>query len=178
MRRGCFIAVIGVLGLCLVACGFGYFVGLPRFQDNARDEIRDAISTEVAQQIPSTGGTAEPGTYTLNESELQEGLAENLDVQNVDNLLVQITPTGLAFVIDTDSGTDVTYSGFPVAANGRLEMTNMESSEGFLDFLFPADELGKAIEDAVNTYLAQNNLQLDAVELADGELTLVTVASS
>jgi hypothetical protein len=72
----------------------------------------------------------------------------------------------------------VTYSGFPVAANGRLEMTNMESSEGFLDFLFPADELGKAIEDAVNTYLAQNNLQLDAVELADGELTLVTVASS
>lgn len=178
MRRGCFIAVIGVFGLCLVASGLVYFVGLPRFQDGARDEIRDAISTEVAQQIPSTGGTADPGTYTLSEAELQQGLAENFDVQNVDNVLIQITPAGLAFILDANSGDDVTYSGVPVAVNGRLEMTNMESNEGIFDFIFPADELGKAIEDAVNNYLEQNNLQVDSVELIDGELTLVTVAST
>ena len=178
MRRGCFIFVIGVLGLCLVACGFGYFVGLPRFQDSVSDDVHDAISTEIAQQIPSTGGTAEPGTYSFNESEIQEGLAENVDLQNAGNLLVQFTPTELEFTFDVDGGNDVTYSGVPVAVNGRLEMANMESSEGFFDFFFPADELGNAIEDAVNTYLAQNNLQVDAVELANGELTIVTVAAS
>ncbi|MCC6791532.1 MAG: hypothetical protein IT336_07610 [Thermomicrobiales bacterium] len=177
MRRGCFIVVIGMLVLCLVACGAGYFIGLPRFQESARNEIRDAISTEVAQQIPSIDGSAEPGSYTLNEAELQEGLAQNFDVQSVDNLQIRITPTAIEFVLDADGGEDISYTGVPVAVNGRLEMTNMESSEGFFDFFFPADELGRAIEEAVNTYLSQNGLQVDAIELADGEMTIVTVAT-
>jgi hypothetical protein len=178
MRRGCFIGVIGVLVLCLVGCGLVWFVGIPRVRDSARDGIRDAISTEVAQQIPAgTDGTAEPGSYTLSAEEIQSSLSRNFDVQNVDDLVIRISPTGFEFGVTTEGGQETTYSGLPVVENGQLKMTNMKSSEGVLDFIFPAKDLGKAIEDAVNNYLAENNLQVDDIELTNGALTLVTVSA-
>ena len=47
-----------------------------------------------------------------------------------------------------------------------------------LDFIFPADDLGDAIEEAVNNYLAENDLELDALVLENGEVTLETVRAN
>lgn len=178
MRRGCMIFVLGALVLCLLVCGVGYFIGLPRLHTGVRNEIRDVISTEVAEQIPAIDGSAEPGAYTFNEAVLQQAFNESVDTPSVDDFVIQINPTDLQFTIGIEGGEDIVYSGVPVAVNGRLEMTNMETNEGFFEFLFPADELGKAIEDAVNTYLSQNGLEVSEIELADGELTIVTVAAA
>lgn len=179
MRRGCFLSVIGLLGLCLVACALLYFVGLPRFRDSAREEMQNVIGTAVARQIPApAGGQVEPGTYTLTEADLEGEIQGNVDVQNVDDLNLELTPGTISFVIQTDQDQDVNYSGNPVAENGRLVMTNMESSDGFLNWIFPADDLGQAIEDAVNEYLTVNDLQLASVEVTDGELTLETVPAT
>lgn len=178
MRRGCVVAVIGLLGLCLLVCGLGYFVALPRVRESARNEIRDAIGTVVAQQIPAVRGTVEAGSYTLNEADIQQGIAENFDIQTVEGVLIRIEPERIAFVLSAEGGEEITYSGVPTVVNGRLEMNEMSSSEGFLDVLFPAGELGRAVEEAFNTYLDQNGLDIESIELTDGALTIVTVPAA
>jgi hypothetical protein len=178
MRRGCVIFVLGSLVLCLLACGAGYFIGLPRLQDGLSDEISDVISTQVAEQIPAVNGSAQPGEYTFNEAVLQDAFARNVDTESVDDFLIRITPENLEFVIGIEGGEDIAYSGVPVAINGQLEMTNMETNEGFFDRIYPADKLGDAIEEAVNDYLDANGLQVSDVQLVDGEMTIVTTAAT
>src|SRR5215218_1507993 len=176
MRRGCCLGVVGLLVLCLIACGVGYFVGIPRVRDSAKDGMEHAISTTVAEQIPPAraGGTARPGVYEITEDELQREISGNVDVQNVEDFVIDLSPTGITFRIKTNGNQDLTYSGTPVAENGQLKLENMEASEGFLDWIFPADDLGEAIEDAVNNYLAQNNLELESLDLTNEALTLDT----
>jgi hypothetical protein len=172
MRRGCLISVLVVLGLCVVGCGLGYFVGLPRIQDAFADEFEDAISTEVANQIPSIGGQPPaPGTYTITEASLLQSLQDEAEGGNVEDVLVSITPNGIELGFDT-GGQDVVYSGGVEAEDGRLVLTDFEANNEGLEFIFPADKMGEAIEDAVNNYLEENNLQLAGVELTDGEMIL------
>ncbi|MGH2549928.1 MAG: hypothetical protein ACRDHN_11085, partial [Thermomicrobiales bacterium] len=56
--------------------------------------------------------------------------------------------------------------------DGRLDVQNMTTSSGLLDFLFPADDVAGAIEDGVNNYLEANNLVLTGLTMGDGEITL------
>jgi hypothetical protein len=179
MRRGCLISVLVVLGLCVVGCGLAYFVGLPRFQDAIADEFEDAVSTEVARQIPATPGQGPaPGTYTITEASLLQTLQDEAEGGNVEDVLVSITPSGIEIGFDTGGGQDVSYSGGVVAENGRLVLTDFEANNEGLEFFFPADKMGEAIEDAVNNYLAVNNLQLSSVELLDGEMVLEVEAAA
>lgn len=179
MRRGCLFTVLGILGICVIACGLGYFVAIPRIRDREADQVRDSISTQVAIQIPA-GDTGEvpPGTYTLTAAELQEGLLANVDDDTVDDLSIRITPAGLELALKTSGDQEATYTGLPVASDGELEMTDMDSTSGMLNFIFPAENLGDAIEDGVNDYLRANNLTLDSLTLNNGSITLETVPAS
>lgn len=175
VKKGCLIGVSVVLVLCLAACGLGYFVGLPRVRDSVRDGIRDAISTEVAVQIPATGGgSAAPGDYTITALELQNSLAANFNSSTVDDIIVRINQAGFEFGFKASGGQETTYSGLPSVENGKLVMTNMKASDGTIDWFFPAKDLGKAIEQAVNNYLAENNLQIADLTLNDGSITFET----
>ena len=89
-----------------------------------------------------------------------------------------LAPSGITFRITTNGDQDLTYTGQPEVVDGQLRMENMEASEGFLDWIFPADDLGEAIEDAVNNHLAENNLELESLDLTNEALTLETVAAS
>lgn len=176
MKKGCLIGTVGLLALCLVGCGLGFFVGLPRIRENAREELRDAISTEVANQIPAgSSGVAEPGSYTFTAAELQRSLAESFQTSTIDDIVIRIDASGIAFGFKTSGGRETTYSGLPIAENGRLKMTKMDATDSILDFVIPATDLGKAIEDAVNNYLAANNLKIDTLTLTEGEITFDTV---
>lgn len=178
MKKGCLIGASVVMVLCLVACGLGYFVGLPRLRDSVRDGVRDAISTEVAIQIPAgAGGTAAPGTYSITAQELQQSLAANVNNSTVDDIIVRINQGGFEFGFKTSGGQETTYSGVPTIVDGKLVMTNMHASDGRLNWFFPAKDLGKAIEEAVNTYLAANNLSVSDLTLEDGSVTFDTVAA-
>jgi hypothetical protein len=176
MKRGCMIGVIGLLALCLVGCGLGFFVGIPRIRNDAQDGVRDALSTEIAIQIPANGGVAAPGSYTISATDLQNSLLTNVNDSAVSDIVVRITPSGMAFGVKSDGGQETTYTGVPVATDGKLAMTQMETNSGVLDFFFPADDLGEAVEQAVNNYLGANNLELESLTLGDGEITLHTVA--
>ena len=73
-------------------------------------------------------------------------------------------------------GPSFSYTGLPAAENGRLVMRDMHVDNRVLGFLLTPGALGNAIEDAVNDYLSDNGLRLNAVQLSNGTLTLTTAA--
>jgi hypothetical protein len=171
-KRGLWIGVAAILGFCILGCVLVFVAGIPAFRNEVSDGLHDAVAAEVTRQIPATaGGTAQPGTYTLSAASLQAGLRQNLEDDD-DALIVRITPVQMEIGI-TSQGQDAFYTGTPVAENGELEMRDMTTDNGLVSFLLPPDTIGGAIEDAVNDYLAANNLRLESLELRDGEMTLV-----
>jgi len=176
-RRGLWIGVASVLGFCILACILVFVAGIPAFRNEVRDGVHDAVATEVARQIPApTGGTAEPGTYTLTAASLQASLRDNLDDQD-DAVIVRITSVQIEVGV-TSQGQDAIYTGTPIADDGELEVRDMETTNSVVSFLLPPDTIADAIEDAVNDYLDANNLRLESLVLSDGEITLVVVARS
>lgn len=159
----------------MFACVLTVALGIPAARRGVRNAMRDALSTEVARQIPApAGGSVAPGEYTITEQSLQQSLSENVTSSNAQDTFVHITPTGIQLGV-TSRGQDALYTGTPVAENGRLVMQNMDVNSRFLNFILPADDLAKIIENAVNNYLTQNHLRLEALQLADGAMTLRTV---
>ncbi len=176
-RRGLWIGVAAILGFCILGCVLVFVTGIPAFRNEVRDGLHDAVATEVARQIPATsGGAAQAGTYTLSAASLEAGLRENLEDDD-DALIVRITPVQMEVGI-TSQGQDAFYTGIPVAEDGELEMGEMTTDNGLVSFLLPPDTIASAIEEAVNDYLAANNLRLDSLELGDGEMTLVVSGAS
>jgi hypothetical protein len=178
MRRGCCLGVIGVLGLCLVACVVGYVVGLPKFRHSVRDSLAEVVGTQIARQIvPASGVRVPPGTYVVDESDLNAGLRSEVDNTNLfDDVTVTLNPNGFVLRFTRDDN-DVTYHGNVAAVDGRLAVTNM-TGDGWLTNILPAGDVRKALENAVNNLLTTNNLRLTNAKLGDGTLTLTTKADS
>ena len=173
MRRGLMFGCFGLLGLCVVCGALGFFVGLPRFRDELEDGVADFGATEIVE-IFAVPGASGPGTYTLTEADINARIQEeNPNTQNIDDWLVNITPEGYTIGFSA-SGDEVTYSGDLVAENGRLQVTNAEADASYFEWFFSAGAMGNAIERSVNTWLTANNLTLTDVQLADGQVTLVT----
>ena len=174
LRRGGLFSSVAVLGLCVIACAVTWFVGVPAFQDAVREDVEDGVATEVARRIPRTArGAAQPGSYVITQESLRRQLMAEAEDTNAQDVVLQITPSGLELGFTT-RGQDVTYSGTPVAEDGRLVIRDIQTDTDWLGFILPADDLAQAIEDGVNGYLAENRLRLDAVELGDGAMTLTT----
>jgi hypothetical protein len=168
MPRWLLFGGIGFVFVCILCCALTFVVGLPRLRDGFEESVRDAVATEVAAQLPGT-----PGTTTITAESLQASLRQSADD---DDIIVVITPSGLELGV-SNRGQEVTYTGLPIAVNGRFEMQNMDSNSSVLDFFLSPDDMGNAIEEAVNGYLAANGLRLESVELIDGAMILTTVAA-
>jgi hypothetical protein len=178
-RRVWLIIAASILGLCVLSCAALVFLGLPAVREGLRDEIEEAVSTEVAQQIPAPpGGQAEPGEYTMTEDSLEASLRDNVDEggDSDGDVFVDITTVGIEIGV-ISRGQNATYTGTPVVEDGRFVVRDPESSSRFLSFLLPEDDFANALEDAVNGYLADNNLELSALELTDDAIVLTTVAT-
>jgi hypothetical protein len=174
-HRGWLIAGAAILGFCVLGCALVFVAGLPAFRSEVRDGVHDAVATEVARQIPAVpGSSAQSGTYTLSAADLEASLRQNLDDDESDDqdLIIRISADQVEVGI-TSQGQDAIYTGTPVAEDGQLDMRNMETDNGLVGFLLPPNTIAGAIEDAVNDHLAANDLRLDSVQLADGEMTLV-----
>lgn len=175
MRRGFMIGCFGLLGLCVICAGVGYFAGLPRVRDGLQDGVANFGATEIAE-IFAIPGAAGPGIHTLTEADINARIqAENPDTNNIDDWLIDITPAGYDVGFSANSEA-VSYSGNMVAENGRLSVTNTEADATFFEWFFSAGAMGNAVERSFNTWLDANNLTLTDVQLADGEVTLVTEA--
>jgi hypothetical protein len=172
MNRRLLFVVVGVLAACLICCGVLYFVALPRARDQVNDGIRDGVASEVAGQIASAGSAA-PGTYVITQDELLDRIRSTTSGNdaNVEDFTLTITPSQIEVGFDSSSQS-ATYTGQVAAVDGRLEVQNMSTSSGLLNFLFPADDVAGAIEDGVNEYLDANGLVLNGLTMGDGQITL------
>ena len=172
--RGCLISVGALAALALICCLLLWFVGLPRFQDSIADGIEEGLSTEVSRQIERSGVDASAGTHTISMSELEQEFENAAGTQGVEDYAFT-AENGEVSVTFGSQGQEFGYSGTPVAENGRLELTNVESvGGGFLDQFFPADKMAGAIEGGVNNYLETQGLELVSVSAENNELVLET----
>ena len=175
MRRGCLIVVFVLLFLCIAGTGFVYFFAVPRVRDNAQEGVRNAIGTQVAEQIPiGLSNVVEPGSYSLTAAELQQTLRDNVSVSSLDDIVIRIDQAGLELGI-ISNGSESKYTGLPTLQDGKLVMENMSASDRYLEFIFPAQDLGDAVEEAINGYLTANNLKIEKLTLVDGEILLETI---
>jgi hypothetical protein len=172
-RRGCLISFGALAGLSLLCCVLLWFVGLPRLQDSIADGISNGLSTEVAEQFDTGASQLEPGTHTITMTDLESQLQQNSETQNVDDITFTADNGQLALTFGSQDQT-FSYTATPVAENGRLELTNVESDNGFLDQMFPADKLAGAIEGGVNDYFEARGLQIVSVDAENGQLTFET----
>jgi hypothetical protein len=173
MGRRTLLLLIGTLGTCLICCVLVFFVVLPRTRDSVNDAIRESMTTQVARVIAPLG-TAEPGTYTITDDELLQQFNGRLsgDSIPIEDLSVVITPEHITISFSSGSR-DATYTGTLQAVDGKVKVETIESSSGFMDFLFPASDVAKALETGINTYLTAQNLQVTDLTMGDGEITLV-----
>jgi hypothetical protein len=171
------IALASAFGLGVVCCLLGIFVGIPAARGEVKDAIQNGVATEVAQQIPAIPGVgAEPGEYVITESELQDSLRENSDQSDDQGPVVHITPDEVRIGVQTRGG-EATYSGVPTVENGQFVMQDMRTDSRVLRYVLAPDDLGEAVSGAVNTYLSENGLRLESIDLQEGQLVLVTVAA-
>jgi hypothetical protein len=170
-RRFTFV-VAGIFGVCLLCCGLVWFVAIPRARDTVEDGLREAVGTEVAVRVAPLG-TVEPGEYVITEGDLLGQFNEALSGNSaqIENLTFEITPDQIR-VGFTSGEQDAAYTGRLVAVDGRLDVQDMETSSGFLDFLFPAGIVEDGIEDGVNNFLDANNLILTSLTMEEGQVTL------
>lgn len=173
MGRRTLLLLIGTLGTCLICCVLVFFVALPRTRDSVNDAIRESMTTQVARVIAPLG-TAAPGTYSITDDELLQQFNDRLsgDSIPIEDLSVVITPEHITISFSSGSR-DVTYTGTLQAVDGKVKVETIESSSGFMDFLFPASDVAKALETGINTYLTAQNLQVTNLTMGDGEITMV-----
>jgi hypothetical protein len=165
---------IGVFaGLILLCCVVGYFFGIPRLQDNIADSLSDELSTQVSIQFADMPASA--GTYTLDVTDLQQQLQENIQGQNVDDVELSIDDTGRVKLSITSSEQEIGYEGTVTAENGELVIEDMESNNDVLGFFLPADKLADAVEKGVNEYFQNQGLRIESVTPGTNQLTFEVV---
>lgn len=160
------------MGLLLLCCVVGWFVGVPRLRDSIEGDLADSISTEVSEQIgPADIG---PGRYEISVADMQRQLASTLTSQNIDDFNISVDASGMSIGF-TSSGQTIGYTGLPTAQNGELVMDNMAVDNSALGFFMPADRLGNAIERGVNSYFDAQGLDIGSLELGNDELIVEAV---
>jgi hypothetical protein len=176
-RRGCLISFGTLAALALLCCLALWFVGLPRLQDTVSDGIRDGLSTEIADQLGGTGATLQPGTHTISMDELEQQLRTSGNTENVDDIRFTAENGRLTLAFGSQ-GQSFEYTGVPVAENGELQLTDVESTGGgFLERFFPAGKLADAVEGGVNSYFSAQGLDVVGVTAENDQLVIETEAS-
>lgn len=176
-RRGCLIAVGSVMGLLLLCCVVGWFVGLPRLRDTVSEGISEELSTEIASQLDTVPGDLDAGTYTLSVADLRSQIDANLDDSTASDFDISVDQQGIAINFESNNQ-QIGYSGVPVAQDGELVIQDMTVDNDVLAFLLPADRAAGIIEDSVNSYFAARDLEIESIELGNDEITFTTVPAT
>lgn len=168
--RGCLITTGVFLGLLLVCCLALIFVGVPRFQNSLRNEMAHALSTEVAVQVPADklGG----GDYTISLAELENKLNASINTNGVNGVSLTANGQQLELAFTTSGNNKVAYTGTPTVQNGKLVMTDMKINNSTLGFFMPADKLGNAIEDGVNSFFEANGLKITSLTVQGDQIVV------
>lgn len=175
-RRGCLRGVGVVLIGLLLCCAGGYLFGLPVLQDRLRDDMANAFSTEVSDQITGqlpAGQVVQAGEYRISVAAIQDRIEANLGESNIDQFSIRTEGQDIFLRVGT-TGQSVEYRGTPGAENGRFVMNDMRGGGGFVDWFMSADALGSAVEMAVNRTMQNQGLQVTSAQIMGDDLILET----
>lgn len=176
-RRGCLIAVGSMLGLLLLCCVVGWFVGIPRVRDTVSEGISEELSTQIASQLDSVPGDLDAGTYTLSVADLRSQIDANVNSSTASDFDISVDPQGIVINFESNNQ-QIGYSGVPVARDGDLVIDDMTVDNDVLGFLLPADRAAGIIEESVNSYFAARDLDIDRIDLGNDEITFTTVPAT
>jgi hypothetical protein len=174
MRRILLLTLGSLFGLGIVCIGLLYFVGLPRVRDGIADQFQESLATVVSEQVSAQTLTA--GTYVVTDQQLTTGLRGQVDGgtgTNIEDISARISPEMVQIVFNSDND-EVTMDLLVAAENGKLVVTDATVNNSVFRFFLPEKKLKEAVEDGVNQALAAQGLRLSSVQLAAGEMTLVT----
>lgn len=172
-RRGCLFSFTTIIGLLVLCCVLAWFVGLPRLQNQIRDDLANELTTQVANQLQAqlpAGVDLKPGRYSLSLASLEDEVSGQMSDQTIDAF--RIYGEGRELVLSVGSGGQTfEYRGVPgVSANGDLVMDDMRSTNNFVGSVLPPDKLGDAVENAVNRYIGAQGLRLSDVRIEGDQL--------
>lgn len=173
-RRGCLFGCGGLLMVCVIVSGIGWFFGIPRAVDALRDEVADGVSTIVADNVHSL----------YSRSELQQGQdvrlsfnALNVELQDAsddaDNLdSLKIVGRGYDIVMSASvSGQSYDIAFTPsIGTNGHLNLIKVDEGGWWQQQTMKV--LGGGFEKSINTWLDENGLVLTDVTVESDAIIL------
>ena len=166
--------IFGALGACLLICVVAGFFLVRSIQSGFEEVVEDGINAVMVEQVGAVGA-AQPGTYTISTEQVLAQLNAELSDEgaNIDDLFVRILPNNQIVLGVTSEGQDLEYTATLNAVNGRLDVSQVEASNSFLNFIAPGGRIASGLEDGINEYLEYTNLSLTSISTVDGEITLV-----
>ena len=166
--------VFGALGACLLICVVVGFFMFRSIQSGFENVVERGMNAALVETI-GDAGAVQPGTYTLSTAQMLDQLNAELadEGARIDDLFIRVLPGNRIELGITSEGQDLEYSATLNAVNGRLDVTDVDASNSFLNFIAPGSRIANGLEDGVNSYLDESNLTLTSLTTTDGEITLV-----
>jgi hypothetical protein len=172
---GCLLGALGVMIVGLVAAALiALLIINAATGDQLRDELRDVAATEASEVGPVD--IPPDGRLVVTEADLNRSIRQYADFGAIDDPTVNIAPDGLELNFST-LGVASTWRAGLAAEDGRVVLTD-PSAEGLASRVLDADDLVTVVEPALNDILRQSGVIATNVELADGELTVVTAPTA
>lgn len=156
------VALVFVLLVAVLAGG--WFFGVRPYLNNlAETQINQAISDAqsqvfLLQTLLPTGRSIIP----ISEQEANNYLSTHASDQ-LQNLHMTITPTDVQLNFTVD-GFGCTIIAVPIAVNGTLQVTNVQT-QGVLAFVLSGDELANTLNTSLPGVVQQMNRKIDKVTL-------------
>jgi hypothetical protein len=174
---GCIMGLIAFSLICVLGVVLaGLAIGRPYLTDAVGDELGRALATEVVRELNAQAGAAgiAPGTYVIRSDEINAELAANAErFEPIENPRVQIDPDGMEITFEV-YGLKGSYQGMVEAEQGQIVVTDIDAS-GTAAQIISAGDVREIVEVELNRYFANNNLEVERVELGDGTLTVEAV---
>ena len=175
MPRWVVILIVGSLAVCVTCASLGV-VFWRRAGSAVSNEMANVIATQVADNIGTRALAT--GEIVLTEDDLDVNTHTTSDgscgfnVVNSDaeiyGVTTEITPAGILF-----GCAGARYSAVPVVLDSRVQLTQIETSNGVMDFVFSKDKLKKGVEEGINSALAAKGVTPTGLTLQNGSITIL-----
>jgi hypothetical protein len=162
------------LAIVLIVLGVAAYLILRYYvADQVETNTRDAIESALADARIAPDPAA--GTVVLTEEQINRSLRSNRsDYEPLEDVRVRVRPSDVR-VAFTIYGVDGTVVGGLDVVDGQVEIVDPKfDSDVEVDRVVDLESIADGAEDAINDYLAENDLRATDIELADNTITITT----
>lgn len=165
----------GATFACLLICVAVLLIGLRAARNSVHDDVANAVSSAVAQQIAAVPRSNEPITIEITAEDIarQVTLQYEDDGMEIDDMVVEFLAPDQMIIGLSPEGRDIKYTATLAVEDGELVVTDIEGNIRAVTFLLPEGRVGDAIEVGVNDVLFAQNFVLESVTVTQDRLRLV-----